>query len=849
MNLVKSLEFSQIINHIIRYCKTEGAKLSAQNISFSNDFDEITLLLRQTYQMRSLLLGIKSFPDSGYIDMREVLKELKVKDSCIALEDMPKLFDSLQCIKDILTFLGNEDAGKIPDIIALVKQFDTFSSSNSDITDKEAETDKGILHTTYSILHNISNIIDEEGNIKPTCSPVLREIYSKKESKRRQIERQINQIILHCKKEGYTNDDDEISVRNDSLVVPVKATYKRNVKGILHDTSQTGQTFYIEPEEIVSLNFEMKELFFEEQREIHRILLEFSDLLRNNLEVLLNGYELLVQMDFIRAKALYALDANASMPQMTDKPTMSWYDARHPILENALRQKGKQIVPLKIELNASQRILVISGPNAGGKSVCLKTVALLQYMLQCGLLIPMKEVSVAGVFEKIFLSIGDEQSLSDDLSTYSSHLKNLSEICEQSDEDTLFLIDELGTGTDPAAGGAIAESILEHLNTIKAYGVVTTHYSVLKHLAFDHQGIVNAAMLFDTKAMKPLYTLTIGTPGSSFAFEIAAKTGLSKLIIENAKKKLGKQSVRFEEKLQQIEVNKLESEKHLRSAKQYDEILYQTVQKYREMSLKLENDKKEILNTARNQAKEILSSANRQIERTIEEIKTKKAEKEAVKKLKEQVKETLNTLDTEIKEEKKRVEDNIKEITGFDSEVNTAQQKLKKQNIKILGGEISVNDYVIFPQTENIGLVAGIDKNRLQIDMGDMRIQTTKKNVLRIDKQSYLKQLRDNERNGASGSGSVQIKTSFDLNKIRQNFNEKLDLRGYRGEEALAELEKFLDNARMLGDKHIKILHGKGDGILKTLVRDYLRRQADLKNYHPEDIRFGGEGITVVELE
>ena len=836
MNLVKSLEFQEIINRIIHYCRTSGAKEEAQNIKFSNDFNHITALLRQSYQMRGLLMGMKQFPDSGYIDMREVLSQLKVKDSRIALEDMPKLYDSLTCVKDILTFLKGGDTAQIPDLIALVQSFDNSFLQDDESEDLGQPSDLGMLHTVYEILHNITEIIDEEGNIKPSCSPVLREIYNKKESKRRQIEKQINQIILHCKKEGYTNDEDEISVRNDALVVPVKATYKRNVKGILHDTSQTGQTFYIEPEEIVSLNFEMKELFFEEQREIHRILLEFSDLLRSSLQTLINCYGVLVQIDFIRAKAMYALETNASMPQMTDKPACLWYDARHPILESALKQKGKSIVPLKIELNEKQRILVISGPNAGGKSVCLKTVALLQYMLQCGLLVPMKEVSVAGIFEKIFLSIGDQQSLSDDLSTYSSHLKNLSQICEQSDRDTLFLIDELGTGTDPAAGGAIAESILEHLNTIKAYGVVTTHYSVLKHLAFDHAGIVNAAMLFDTSAMKPLYTLTIGTPGSSFAFEIAEKIGLSKVIIANAKKKLGKQGVKFEEKLQQIEVNKLESEKHLRSAKQYDEILYQTVQKYREMSLKLENDKKQILNQARNQAKEILSSANRQIEHTIEQIKTTKAEKETVKQLKKEVKTQIETLTKDIQKE---------ETPQTEADLPT----LKKQNIKIIGGEILLNDYVIFPQTENIGEVVGIDKNRLQIDMGDMRIQTTKKNVVKIDKHSYLKQMQDNSRNNASAFNNVQIKTSFDLNKIRQDFNEKLDLRGYRGEEALTALEKFLDDARMLGERHLKILHGKGDGILKTLVRDYLRRQADVVSCHAEDIRFGGEGITVVELE
>ncbi len=809
MNIVASLEFFQIIDNIKSACRTTGARELADGISFSTDFDKITHNLRQSYQMRNLLLGLRNFPDVGYIDMRKTLSMLGVKDSCIALEDMPQLYDSLCCIKSILSFLGSEDKEKIPDIYAIME--DVYFDDN--------------------ILVQCSNIIDEHGNIRPSCSPVLRDIYSKKENKKRQMERQINAILQKSKKEGWSNDDDDISIRNGSMVLPIKATYKRNVKGILHDTSQTGQTFYIEPEEIVSLNFELKELFFEEQREIHRILSEFSDLLRENLENLIACYDMLVEVDFIRAKAVYALKTNSTMPQMSNKPIVDWYDARHPILENALKQKGKQIIPLRIELNEKQRILVISGPNAGGKSVCLKTLALLQYMLQCGLLVPMKEISIAGVFDNIFLSIGDEQSLEDDLSTYSSHLKNLSEICQKADKDSLFLIDELGTGTDPMAGGAIGESILEYLNEINVYGVVTTHYSALKHLAFDHKGIVNAAMLFDTEKMKPLYTLSIGTPGSSFAFEIAQKTGLSKAIIDNAKKKLGNQNIRFEENLQQIEVNKLESEKHLRSAKQYDDILYQTVQKYKDMTLKLEAEKKDILNSARNEAKQILKSANKQIEHTIEQIKTQKAEKQTVKTLKQDIQNTLTAIEHQIQEP-----------------VQKEEIKLKKENIKLVTTPIEQGDYVILPQSETIGKVVSIDKNRLQIDMGDIKIQTTKKNVLKIDKTSYLKQQKDNSKTSSKSLVGVQIKTSFDINTIRQHFNPQLDLRGYRGEEAICELEEFLDKARMLGERQIKILHGKGDGILKTLVRDYLHAQKDVESYHPEDIRFGGEGITIVHF-
>jgi len=825
MNLLKSLQFSLITTRLKEYCKTVGAKQLVDNIKFSNDYQIINKLLCEVYQMRSLLMGVKQFPDSGYIDMRPILIELKVKDSCISLNQMPQLLDSLTCIKNILRFFEDIDSKQISFLRPLLDN----------------------LYFNENILSSCYAIIDEQGNIRPSCSPILREIYSKKQSKSKQIERQINQIINYSKKEGWTNDEDEISIRNDTFVVPIKSSYKRNIKGILHDTSQTGQTFYIEPEEIVSLNFEIKELFFEEQREIHRILLEFSNLLRDNLNNLILLYDMLVRMDFIRAKALYALEINASMPQLSDRPHILWYSSRHPLLENALKKKEKQITPLNIELNAKQRILIISGPNAGGKSICLKTVALLQYMLQCGLLVPMKEVSEMGIFNQIFLSIGDEQSLSDDLSTYSSHLKNMSEICDKADKDTLFLIDEFGAGTDPSLGGAIAESILEYLNTVKSFGVITTHYSSLKHLAIEKEGIVNAAMLFDTTKMQPLYTLSIGTPGSSFTFEIAKKSGLPQSIIDNAKTKVGKQSIRMEENLQQIAVNKLESEKYLRSAKQYDDILYKTINKYEQEITKLNTQKHNILSVAREEAKQILLSANKQIEHTIMEIKTTKAEKETVKTLKGEINKSIDQINKDIQEDKNKIDTNL--IKENDEKKLNNSPKLKKQNIKILTTPLEVNDYVIFSQTETIGKVVAIDKNHLQIDMGDIKVQTTKKSVLKIDKTSYLKQLRDNSKNQNNNFNQINIKTMFDLNEKRQTFNEKLDLRGYRGDEAIIELEKFLDNARMLGEKHLRILHGKGDGILKTLVRNYLHSQKDVINFHAEDIRFGGEGITIVELE
>ncbi|MBQ7984790.1 MAG: Smr/MutS family protein [Bacteroidales bacterium] len=814
MDLARLSEFNQVVNRISEICRTSGAAELAQSMEFKTDFEQISVLLRQTVQMKNILSGVKPFPDSGFIDMRKVLLQLKTAGSYIALENMPQLSDSLTCIKDVLTFLNSCEPKDIPDLLNVVNG----------------------LEFEENILRQCNNIIDSEGNIRPSCSPVLENIYNQTLSKRRQIENSINRIILRSKKEGWTNDEDSISVRNGTFVVPVKASYKRNMRGILHGTSQTGQTFYIEPDEIVSLNFEIKELYFEEQKEIRRILSEFSDLLREHMQSLLEAYRMIVRIDFIRAKALYALQTESAMPQLTDKPLMEWYDARHPVLEQVLKRKSNPIVPLSIKLNQKQRILVISGPNAGGKSVCLKTAALLQYMLQCGLLVPMKSVSTAGIFQKIYLSIGDEQSLTDDLSTYSSHLKNMTEICRNANKDTLFLIDELGTGTEPEAGGAIAQSILEHLNARKSFGIVTTHYSVLKHTAFDNEGIENAAMLFDTAAMKPLYKLSIGAPGSSFAFDIARKTGLPGFIIDNAQKKLGQQSVRFEEKLQQIEVNKLESEKHLRNVRQYDDMLFDTVNKYKNLTAELELNKTKILNDARKQAKEILDSANRRIEHAVMEIKTSSADKNTVKQIKQDIKTQIQTL--------------VSDIENADSKLQQTQPPaLKKENIKTVTTPIQTGDYVIFPQTENIGKVVSIDKNRLLIDIGEIKVKTTKSSVLKIDKASFLKQEADNRKNRSNNSGNITVKTTFDLNAVRSKFSEKLDLRGYRTQEAIQEVVSFLDTAAMLGEKHLSILHGTGNGILKTMIRNYLKTNNNVKDFHPEDVRFGGEGITVIEMK
>ncbi|MBR1770248.1 MAG: Smr/MutS family protein [Bacteroidales bacterium] len=808
MTKEQEIGFDFVKKAIKNLCKTSYAKERAEELVFLENYEEINRLLSETSEMKSLLLGVRDFPSDGYCDMIDALNSLRVEGMFISLPQMKDFLLSYSAIRNILLF---------------------FRSAN--------EVDIPFLKRTYEnvlffeeILKECMLIIDEDGEIKDSYSPVLREIRQKRQAKAKDINRRMQNILSLSKNNGWTNTDDELTIRNNTLVIPVKSSFKRQIKGILHDTSQTGQTFYVEPEEIVGINFEIKELYFQEQQEIRNILLSFSNLLREHLDEIIFSYEFLSQIDFIRAKALYSINIHAGKPELKSDPCLDWFEARHPILEESLKKKQRKIVPLRIKLDNEKRILVISGPNAGGKSVCLKTVALLQYMLQCGLLIPLKEVSVAGIFHDIFISIGDSQSIENDLSTYSSHLLQMKSLCETADCGTMFLIDECGAGTDPQIGGAIAESILEYLTEVNSWGIVTTHYSNLKHLAFSNQHIQNAAMLYDKENMQPLYALSIGTPGSSFAFEIAERIGLSGAIIKKAKEKAGSSTIRFEQELQQIEVEKLSLQEERSRMKEYDEMLYETFQKYKSMEEKLSSERKAILNQARAEAKEIIQNANKRIERAIEEIKTSKADSKKVKQIKQELKQKVEVLQQDIDKQKSETE---KEIVLSE----------KRSHLKLVNTPLSAGDYVIFGEETEPMEVKSVNKNRVELINGLMSIRTTVDKVHKIEKQSYLKQLKHKNTERFS-SNPIMDK----INTIRAGFSPKIDLRGERTEEALKKISKLLDTARLLGEGQIKILHGKGDGILKVMIRDYLKTLPEVKTFYPEKVEFGGEGITIVEL-
>jgi DNA mismatch repair protein MutS2 len=539
-------------------------------------------------------------------------------------------------------------------------------------------------------------------------------------------------------------------------------------------------------------------------------------------------------MDFIRAKAKYAFKIKAGKPIIkTQNRGFIWYEARHPLLEEALQINKKDIVPLKIELNEKKRILIISGPNAGGKSVCLKTVGLLQYMLQCGILVPMKQTSEVMLFDRIFIDMGDEQSIENDLSTYSSHLLNMKNLTEKADTNCLFLIDECGTGTDPSIGGAIAEAVLEDLEEKGAYGIVTTHYSNLKLLAEKHSTIVNGAMLFDTNNMKPLFTLSIGKPGSSFAFEIAKTIGLSQNIIEAASKKIGQGFVDFEQSLQQLEVDKLEIKNKQEIIKVQDELLNDLVNQYKTKLSEIKQKEKEIIYQAKSQAKQILQGANKQIENTIEKIKTAKAEKQLTIQARQ-----------DLQQEVKIIEKDIKELETKIQQKETLQNP--HTNIPFDTTPLSVGDVVLLEDGNNYALIKEIRRNKVEVECGELLLTLPINKIQKVNKQIYLKQQKNKTSVKAK---NTQLNTIFDdINTLRAQFNYQLDLRGCRADEALNKLSKHIDQARLLGESELSILHGKGDGILKTVLRDYLRECSEVESFKAAAVEFGGEGITKIKL-
>ncbi|MFA6932118.1 MAG: Smr/MutS family protein [Bacteroidales bacterium] len=814
LKLEQKIGFEQIRQSLKDNCLSIGGENFVDNMEFSSNYAKIINSLNLTEEFRQIFVSNQIFPSSNYFDMRIELERLRLLGTFISQSSLFDLKTSLQTINECLIFFSKSDPQKYPTLKTLTQN----------------------VYIDKDLLQKCNRLIDEKGDFFDNASDYLAIIRSNKRKKINEVDKRIQKLLILSKKEGWSSDDSEITIRNGRLVIPISSANKKKIKGFVHDESSTGQTSYIEPSEIVELNNEVRELELEQKREIVKILTEFTDILRPQIDILHQAYYFLSQIDFIRAKAKYAMKIRAGKPIVENETLINWYDARHPLLEKTLEKNSKQIVPLRININEKGRILIISGPNAGGKSVCLKTVGLLQYMLQCGLLVPMRETSEAGVFSSILIDIGDEQSLENDLSTYSSHLLNMKNLCEGANNKTLFLIDECGTGTDPMIGGAIAESVLEHLNNKKSYGVVTTHYSNLKLLADREEDIVNGAMLFDQTNMKPLYTLSIGRPGSSFAFEIAQTIGLPKVIIDSAINKIGSSHLDFEQQLQQMEVEKIQIKKKEKELKVADDLLSEVLIKYNKLNSTLEEDRKTILKQAKLEAKEILNNANKQIENTISKIKEANAEKEktqvirdAFRKQQEQLGKEISVIEVEQKSEKKK---------------QSSQPTNKDIGVRLDFSALSIGDIVKIGQENTFAEVVSIRRNKIEIISNSIKMTIDKNSVIKVDKKSYLKQ----QSKTTLKSSSPFLSIIDELNEKRKEFKPQLDLRGERAEIAIEKVSKFIDQARLLGEKELSILHGKGTGVLKIIIRDFLRTNSEVSSFKSAPVEFGGEGITLVTL-
>ena len=794
-NFENKIGFENIRQLLKQKCLSSLGEKYVDKIKFSGNYKLINKWLQQVNEFISIIELSENFPIHDYYDLTPELNRIRLEGTVIELEQLFNLKTSLYTISNCLHFLNKSSEDKYP--------FLKDTASN--------------IFLEKEILIKIESIIDHKGIIKDNASAKLKEIRSELIKKLRNIDKKLHNSINSAKNEGWIESDAEPTIRNGRLVIPVSATNKRKIKGFIHDESTSGKTVFIEPAEVFDTNNEIRDLENAEKREILKILTEITIFIRPNINELEKAYNFLALMDFIRAKAKFSFDINACIPELKNHSTINWSKATHPLLFLSHKKQSKEVIPFDLELNNKKRILIISGPNAGGKSVCLKSVGLIQYMLQCGLAVPINRDSSTGIFNDIFVDIGDEQSLENDLSTYSSHLINIKHFVENSNSKTLFLIDEFGTGTEPQFGGAIAESVLEELNKNKAFGVVTTHYANLKLLPENNEGIINGAMLFDSKIMKPLYKLKVGKPGSSFAFEIARQIGFPESILKSSAKKTGTTQLNFDTQLQQLEIEKDEIEKKQTQLKVADDLLAELIEKHKKLSKQIKISKEQIISEARNKAIEIIEDSNKLIENTIKEIRENQAEKEKTKKLRKEL--------------------NIRKEKIIAEEKKHKSKKPLKIREEILDSKISKGDHVKIKNQNMVGEVTGISDSFAMVSFDTFTVRSSFENLVKTNKPQTFKHSIKNKR----------ANSSF-LNEKMSNFKLSIDVRGKRVDEAIVIINNYLDDAILLNSPEISILHGKGDGILRKVIREHLSSHKEVKSFKDSHPDRGGSGITIVSF-
>ncbi len=819
----QKISFDTIRQKLKGKCLCPLGEEEVDEMKFLVQHAKISSQLNQTNEMLQLISSdLDEMPVGDFFDVRNPLSRVKTEGLYLDEAEIFDLRRSLEAVQKLVSFISKKDPELFPELHLLIADVQSFSG----------------------IIRQIDSILNKFGKIKDNASPELARIRKDIFTAQSGISKTLNAILRQAQADGYVEKDVAPTIRDGRLVIPVSPAFKRKVSGIVHDESATGKTVYIEPQQVVEANNRVRELENEERREIIRILVEFTNSLRPHFHEILQSQYFLGKIDFLRAKALFSLEINAIKPNVEDLCQLEWYKAVHPLLYLSLKKQGREVVPLKIILNEKQRLLIISGPNAGGKSVCLKTVATLQYMLQCGMLIPLLDNSRCGIFERIFIDIGDEQSIENDLSTYSSHLLNMKHFIKNSNEKTLLLIDEFGSGTEPQIGGAIAEATLERFNRNKAYGVITTHYTNLKHYAEATEGIVNGAMLYDRQHLQPLFQLSIGNPGSSFAVEIARKIGLPEDLIADASEKVGAEHLDYDKHLQDIVRDKRYWERKRQEIRQKEKRLEETLAKY-ETELE-QNDKarKEITRKAKAEAEELLKSANAKIENTIRKIIEAKAEKEKTKKARKELEEfqseKLEERSTSKKHEARSSKHEEKSLKKAQSLKKTQNSKLETLP-KAFGTELEIGKQVRLKGQTAIGTILELQGKQAIVAFGQLK-STVKLNQLEV--VSNNQQKRENRKYENLGKTVTD-----DVRERKLNFKSEIDVRGMRGDEALQAVTYFIDDALMVGVASVRILHGTGTGALRQLIRQYLSSVHGVKKYHDEHVQFGGAGITVVEME
>ena len=854
-NFEQKIGFNEIRTMLRERCLSTLGKEQVEKMGFSDHAETVNEWLMQVREFRQLISEVEDFPLQYFYDVRESIVRIRIENTHLEENELFDLRRSLSTIESIVKILNHSDE----------------DDSHAEVNDgwrREKKYTYPALHrlakdviTFPQIIQRIDQILDKYGKIRDNATPELLQIRRELAKTEGSISRTLYSILRSAQSEGVVEKDVTPTLRDGRLVIPVIPTLKKKIKGIVHDESATGKTVFIEPTEVVEANNRVRELEGEERKEIIRILTNFTNKVRPYVREMMDSYRFLAKIDLIQAKAKIAEIFKAIEPEVEDHPHIDWIRAIHPLLQISLEKKGEKVVPLDIILTQEKRILIISGPNAGGKSVCLKTVGLLQYMLQCGLSIPVSERSKTGVFQNIMIDIGDEQSLENDLSTYSSHLLNMKNMMRAANNSTIILIDEFGTGTEPGIGGAIAEAVLDKFCKQQAYGVITTHYQNLKHFADSHEGVANGAMLYDRHEMKALFQLAIGRPGSSFAIEIARKIGLPEEVIKEASDSVGSEYIQSDKYLQDIVRDKRYWENKRQSIHQREKDMEKTISKYESDIEEIEKSRKQILAKAKQQAEELLKESNKKIENAIREIRENQAEKEETKRIRQELdafKQEMQEIDTKDNDDKiarkiaqiqqrkerhaKRKAEKAQNQEKAAAALRNAQNKSQAESNK----ELKEGDTVRIKGLTTVGKIESISGDMATAVFGGMKTKMRLSRLEHATASTEKDKTEERKENLASYGISKETRKTIDAHK--SNFHQDLDVRGMRGDEALNAVQHFIDDAILVGMPRVRILHGKGNGILRQLIRQYVSSIPNVVHYADEHVQFGGAGITVVDF-